>query len=793
MNRFVGAKVVFRRQSAKSLENRLGEGDSPILLRGLRKIGTVPGSSRIGSEKHSCHWTAGRSLFRRVASLLRAARLPSLRLAQAQFLCPVPHACAQQLPKAKLLTLFPCGMRQGATVEVEAYGDDLQSVSRLVFSHPGITAERLPDENGKPLRFKVNVGGEVPLGYYDARLVTRLGVTNPRTFAVGELPEVVEREPNNVQSQAMRVELGTVINGRSLPSEDVDLFVFPAKAGQRVLIECRGKRLDSNLDGFLWLFDSAGHQLASNQDDASRSEKTDPLIDVTIPADGDYFVKIADFVYSGGNQCFYRLSVSTLPLIDFVLPTGGKPGETHDITLFGRNLPGGEKTDLQIGGRPLEKITRPFAFPPEAANSLPLTQFEAVRPYTSWLNGAAVSVVNEAGRSNSKLLLASNLPEMLEQEPNGSPAEAQRLTAPVAVSGQFSPAKDADYFTFAAKKGEVYSIEVFAQRIGSPADPDMEVLNPKGAVMANPQDIGENIGQLRFSTRSQDLNYALTVPEDGDYTFRIEHLYGQVQGGPQFVYRVELTQRVGDFQIICQPISENRRDGHVVRQGGRERIDILVWRLGGHNAPITVTADHLPPGVTSEPLVIAPAMTSGTLILTAAADAPIGEADINVVAKSQVAGADVERVARGGVIVTDSTNTPCVSRVTRGIVLSVRENSPFRITATAENTTLKQGEPLVISCHVDRRPEVPVDIVLNGRGFTLPTGLEIPLTKIAAGQTDGKVTLATDKVPPATYAIAVNGEGQVPFEREPGKMETIRCLMPSNMVTFTILPKDAKP
>jgi hypothetical protein len=30
-------------------ENRLGEGDSPILLRRLRKIGTVPGGSRIGS------------------------------------------------------------------------------------------------------------------------------------------------------------------------------------------------------------------------------------------------------------------------------------------------------------------------------------------------------------------------------------------------------------------------------------------------------------------------------------------------------------------------------------------------------------------------------------------------------------------------------------------------------------------------------------------------------------------------------------------------------------------------
>ncbi len=123
------------------------------------------------------------------------------------------------------------------------------------------------------------------------------------------------------------------------------------------------------------------------------------------------------------------------------------------------------------------------------------------------------------GRSNAKLILARTMPEVLEQV--SRIARRPKLQAsgrmPVAISGQFSPAKDADYFTFAAKKGEVYSIEVFAQRIGSPADPDMEVFNVKGGVMANPQDDGEktsaNCGSL---TRTQDLQYELTVPDDGD-------------------------------------------------------------------------------------------------------------------------------------------------------------------------------------------------------------------------------------------------------------------------------------
>ncbi len=94
------------------------------------------------------------------------------------------------------------------------------------------------------------MGADVPLGYYDVRLVGKFGVTNSRTFTVGELPEVVEQEPNNVQAKAMRVALGTVINGRSLPTEDVDQFVFSAKAGERVLIDCRAARVDSAWTAF---------------------------------------------------------------------------------------------------------------------------------------------------------------------------------------------------------------------------------------------------------------------------------------------------------------------------------------------------------------------------------------------------------------------------------------------------------------------------------------------------------------------------------------------------------------
>ena len=63
---------------------------------------------------------------------------------------PASDVCASSCPRPRLLTVFPCGTRQGTTVDVEVYGDDLQEVTRLYFSHPGITAERLPDEAASP-------------------------------------------------------------------------------------------------------------------------------------------------------------------------------------------------------------------------------------------------------------------------------------------------------------------------------------------------------------------------------------------------------------------------------------------------------------------------------------------------------------------------------------------------------------------------------------------------------------------------------------------------------------------
>lgn len=693
-------------------------------------------------------------------------------------------AHAQQLPIPQLKSVFPCGVQRGKSVEVELSGNNLDETKKLYFSQPGITAELLSNPATGAPRFKVTAAPDVPVGVHDVRSIGKLGISNPRAFVIGDGEEVNEKEPNDLRDKANRIPFNGVINGQVNPAEDIDWFVFAAKKGQRVLIECQAWRIDSRLDGILTLYSSEGKELATSQDENIRDQKRDPFIDFDVPADGDYYLKFSDFMYNGTPENFYRLSVGTKPYIDFLSPTGAKPGTTAEIALYGRNLPGGEKTDVQVNGRPLERIVQKIEVPGDKAATTSLRFTELLRPPASRVDGMEVRVTGEAGTSNARLLVFSDTPEQLETEPNNTIAEANRVTVPCAVTGQFSAPKDVDHFVFGARKGEQFVIEVESERINSPADPDMEISESDGKVIQSTQDANENIGQLRFTTSTRDIVYNFTAPKDADFTLRLEHVYQQVQGGAQYQYRLTIQrQPLPDFRLICAPVHDIHIDTHAVYQGGRQRLDVLVWRINGHDDPIIVEARNLPPGVTAEPITIGPGMKWGTLVVTAAPDAPIGEGEIEIVGTSLRGDEKLERRARGGVIVWDTVNTPAISRMTRSIVLAVRESTPFAVTVSSKDTLIKPGDPINVTVTAMRRADMPSAIQLNGAGIDLPPGLTIPTTTINAGQTEAKVVVTTtDKMKEGDYSFILNAESQVPN----GTEKKLRVIYPSNPIKITV-------
>ncbi|MBI3881806.1 MAG: hypothetical protein HY301_17300, partial [Verrucomicrobia bacterium] len=221
-----------------------------------------------------------------------------------------------QLPTPRLATIFPPGGKAGSTVEVTIAGENLDEAKQLHFSQPGLTAKPKLDAKGQPEanKFLITIPADAPVGVCDARVAGRFGISNPRAFVVGDLPESLAPATNTTAAAAFAVTLGGVVHGR-LTQNNPAWFKFTAKQGQRVLVNCEAREIDSRAEDVLSLSDANGRELARNR-------RGGPL-DFTAPADGEFRVKLHDSTFRGGDDYFFRLTVSTEPWIDFIHPSAG--------------------------------------------------------------------------------------------------------------------------------------------------------------------------------------------------------------------------------------------------------------------------------------------------------------------------------------------------------------------------------------------------------------------------------------------------------------------------------------
>src|SRR5262249_17551276 len=277
-----------------------------------------------------------------------------------------------------------------------------------------------------------------------------------------------EKEPNNDVPQAQRLELNTTVNGAIGAPTDVDYFVFTGRKGQRVVVSCLASSIDSRLQAALELYDSAGRQLAFNR----HYYHNDALVDCLLPVDGDYYVRLYEFTHSQGSaEHFYRLTITTGPWIDAVHPAVVEPGKTANLTIFGRNLPGGRPDPAAIDdGSVLEKINVLVNVPSDPAALRKLAYNGYISPAASALDGFEFRVRNGSGVSNPFLLTFARAGVVLDNEANSTPQKAQEISLPCEIAGRVQKRNDRDWYAFQAKKGESYDMEVYSDRLGSPTD-----------------------------------------------------------------------------------------------------------------------------------------------------------------------------------------------------------------------------------------------------------------------------------------------------------------------------------
>jgi hypothetical protein len=166
--------------------------------------------------------------------------------------------------------------------------------------------------------------------------------SNSVPFAIDALPDILEKEPNNDPKSAQKLKLPVIVNGHIDKPGDQDVFRFDGKAGDEIVAEVMARRLDSPLDSILRLTDAKGKQLAVNDDAEDKSaalltHQADSRILFKLPANGIYYLYLADTQHQGGPDYAYRLRVSK-PQPDFelrVTPSGinARSGATVPVSV----------------------------------------------------------------------------------------------------------------------------------------------------------------------------------------------------------------------------------------------------------------------------------------------------------------------------------------------------------------------------------------------------------------------------------------------------------------------------
>jgi hypothetical protein len=698
-------------------------------------------------------------------------------------------------PTPRLATVMPPGGRAGTRVEVTLGGADLEESASLYCSHPGLKAERLADPPSPdpkkpaptaPPRFAITVAADVPPGIYDVRAVGKWGVSNPRAFAVGDLVEVLEQEPNSDVPQAQRVPLNSTISGAIGANVDVDYFAFPGRKGQRVLVRCAAGSIDSRLTPLVQLFDAAGRQLATNHDYRNR----DAVLDCVLPEDGDYHVRLSQYAYQGGGaEYFYRLTISTTPWIDAVYPPVVEPGKPSTVTLFGRNLPGGKAE-----GQGLEQVTVTIQAPAPRPGS-GLDFHGTALPRCGSLDGFGYRTRNDAGNSNVVLLTYAAAPVVLDNEDNDTPEKAQEIPVPCELCGRIEKKRDRDWYVFTGKKGDVLVLEGFADRLGSPIDLSFLVRQADSKQVVGEFDDHTDIPTTmeRFYTRTEDPRGRIVLPADGRYELLVRSMTADVRAGPRQVYRVSVRRERPDFHLIVVGNTDTSGGGCTVRRGGSQDLQVVCFRQDGFEGEVALSVEGLPAGVSCPLQVLGPNQKQTALVVTAAPDAAPWAGEIKVTGRATIDGKEIVREGRAGCIVwpTQQPNQPAVSRLSRSLVLAVRDQGPFRLDVPLKEASVPLGGTLELKVQVERQFsdfKAPVQLTrVSAPGLSNGQPINIPNTTVSPTQKEAtiKIAVPTNAVP-GTYNLVFRGTGQFAFDRGDKKKQNIAVTQVTPPVRLTV-------
>jgi hypothetical protein len=593
---------------------------------------------------------------------------------------------------------FPVAIQRGKSTEVTVEGQmNFAGVYEVLIEGTGVRAEVVGPDKAEPvprrrtprgavkLRWTVTPGAA--LGIREFRLASSLGISSIGQIVVVDDPVVIEKGDNNTPDRANPITVPSVVCGRIERVEDVDCFKFHALAGQTISCEVLCARLEDKIhdlqnhaDPLLTLLDSEGREVAANDD----FYFADSLLTCRIKKTGDHILQIRDSKYGGDVRWVYAILVTDRPYVTQVYPMAGNPGRKIRVHLAGPAGTNRGEVDLQV--------------PAEAGIE-------------------RIQLDLDGKKTNPFTFISSPLPQVMEEEPNDTPDQANRISIPCGINGRIAAPRDLDHFRFSAHKGKPIRFEIKARRFGtqlqSSLDSVLDVLSAKGAVLASNDD-----------AYGKDAALVFNPPADGEYMLRVRDLNGK--GNENAVYYLEADWARPDFTLRCDP------DKAMIGPGSSAAWYVQVARSNGFAGPVEVHLEGLPAGVTASPLTIPAGMTQGLLVLTAAAGAPRGAANVQLIGTAagitplrHVATPIEEIYMPGGGRGRFDVNLQTVAVTDPSDIL--------RVDVTPPAVTLRPGQEARLDVTIQRRPDhdkgVSLDVLLQHLGGVygnpLPPGVTV--------------------------------------------------------------------
>ena len=423
-------------------------------------------------------------------------------------------------------------------------------------------------------------------------LMTRLGVSSSRAFAVGSLPEVTRDKPNTSSATAMQLTPGTVCNA-FVSGRAIDHYTFQTTQGKRLVVDCAAAGIDSKLTPVLILADQSGHDLVVN--------RRGGVLDFTAPADGGYVIKVHDLTYQGGPAYFYRLAL--LEVADGELasrqPSTALVSSASWASEEKSGLPEVAEAESNDKQSEAQKITLPCddrrrLFP---AGDVDTFEFEAKKDDQWW-----IEVVSERfGLPTDPFVLVQRVTKDGATEKLDDIAELNDIPSPMKVSSNF------------------YSYDGPPYNAGSP-----------------------------------DVLGKVEIKQDGLYRLQLRDLFGGTRNDPRNIYKLIVRKAAPDFALVAWGLHMELRNGDrnalskpiALRGGGTMALEVVALRRDGFDGAIELAMDGLPSGMSASGLKIPAGQSRGIMLITAAESAPRSFATARLFGRAEINGAPLTRPCR---------------------------------------------------------------------------------------------------------------------------------------------------